>query len=178
MRKAEIIKLFHANQVPFRMINYATPVFTIEAVAAQRQVVREALVKSILLREKKSDRYAMACVRGGARLAPQAVRQYLEPNWRRLSFASAAEVERVTGYLCGAVAPLCLPAHVPIVFDTALLNCARVNISCGDPSTGLELALQDLVRLVRPTFAPIVDLRALEPTERVMTVAKTAERAL
>lgn len=161
-RKTEIIRLFHTHHVPFRMIRYAAPLFTIEAVATQRQVIREVLLKSILLREKKSARYVMACVLGNYRLDPYAVRQHLAPGWRRLSFASAAEVQQVTGYLCGAVAPLCLPAGMPILFDTAVIDYTRVNISCGDPLMGLELELRDLVRLVSPKFVPIVEAEARE----------------
>ena len=51
---------------------------------------------------------------------------------------------------------------MPILFDTAIINYTRVNISCGDPNMGLELELRDLVRLVYPKFAPIVDVETLD----------------
>ena len=93
----------------------------------------------------------------------------------------------MTGYLCGAVAPLCLPPDMPIVFDTAIMNYTRVNIGCGDPSVGLELELRDLMRLTCPKVAPIVEAVPLdaqvanageitEPvdsTERILALAAT-----
>ena len=45
---------------------HSEPVFTVAAAAAQRGVVAEEMVKSILLRESRSDRYTMACVLGPA----------------------------------------------------------------------------------------------------------------
>jgi Cys-tRNA(Pro)/Cys-tRNA(Cys) deacylase len=142
----KVIRLLEANKVPYRLLPHDEPVFTVEAAAAQRGVIREEMVKSILLRDGKGH-YVMACLTGDARLNPKAVSQYLPEEWKRLSFASAEEIEALTGYVQGAVAPLALPDDVPVIFDEALAACRRVNISSGDPLAGLELDPQDLIRL-------------------------------
>jgi len=148
--------------VPYQLLPHREPVFTVEAAAAQRGVVKEEMVKSILLREKKGGRYVMACLLGDARLDPKAVRAYLtneaqpEAEWKRLSFATAEEIRAVTGYVQGAVAPLCLPAEVPVIFDEAIARCEQVNISSGDPLAGLALRAQDLIRLAGARLAVIV----------------------
>lgn len=135
------------HAVSYRVLPHNKPVFTIDAAAAQRGVVEEEMVKSILLRERKTQRYVMACVRGFDRLDPQAVRNYLPGAWKRLSFASADEILQLTGYAQGAVAPLCLPEDIPVVFDQFIAQCDKVNISSGDPMAGLELSPQDLIDL-------------------------------
>lgn len=142
----KVTRLLEANGVPYRLLPHDEPVFTVEAAAAQRGVVREEMVKSILLRDRKGH-YVMACLTGEARLDPKAVSQYLPEEWKRLFFASAQEIEVVTGYVQGAVAPLALPDDVPVIFDEALAACRRVNISSGDPLAGLELDPRDLIRL-------------------------------
>jgi Cys-tRNA(Pro)/Cys-tRNA(Cys) deacylase len=141
-----ITRLLEDHGVPYRLLPHDEPVYTVEAAAAQRGVVREEMVKSILLRDGRR-RYVMACVPGDARLDPKAVSRYLPEGWKRLSFASAEEIEEVTGYVQGAVAPLALPEDVPVIFDEVLARCRRVNISSGDPMAGLELDPQDLIRL-------------------------------
>ncbi|MCB9418693.1 MAG: YbaK/EbsC family protein [Ardenticatenaceae bacterium] len=153
----KVITLLEENNVPYRLLPHQEPVFTVEAAAAQRGIVKEEMVKSILLKEKSGERrYVMACVLGDARLDPQAVRDYLGDDWRRLSFASAEEILQVAGYVQGAVAPLCLPRKVPVIFDKAIVNCQNVNISSGDPMAGLELNPQDLIRLAKAQLASIV----------------------
>ena len=97
----------------------------------------------------------MACVTGDARLDPKAVRAHLGDEWQRLSFASAEEIYQVTGYVQGAIAPLCLPEDVPVIFDEAIARCQKVNISSGDPMAGLELDPQDLKRLAGAQQASI-----------------------
>jgi Cys-tRNA(Pro) deacylase len=155
--KTKITDLLDAHHIPYRVLPHNEPVFTVEAAAAQRGVVKEEMVKSILLRDKKNQRYVMACVTGDARLNPKMVRAHLPEGWKRLNFASAEEIQNVTGYVQGAVAPLCLPNDVPVIFDKAIARCPKVNISSGDPMAGLELDPQDLIRVAGASLAPIAE---------------------
>jgi len=153
-----VIACLEAEQVPYRLLRHTGPVFTVETAAAQRGVVKEEMVKSILLREKgKPRRYVMACVLGHMRLNPKAVRAHLGDGWKRFSFASAAEITAVTGFVRGAVAPLCLSPDVPVLFDLAIAACENVNISSGDPLAGIELKPADLMRLARAQLAAIAE---------------------
>ena len=114
------------------------------------------MVKSILLREAgQGGRYVMACVPGAGRVAPKAVQAVLGEGWRRLHFASAEEIQAVTGCVQGAVAPVGLPDDVPVIFDEAIGRLARCNTSTGDPLCGLELAAADLLRVSRGRLAVI-----------------------
>jgi Cys-tRNA(Pro) deacylase len=149
-----VTDLLDAHDVPYRRLPHAAPAHTVELAARQRDVVPEAMVKSILLVDP-TGRYVMACVPGHLRVEPQAVRRYLGAGWRRLQFAGAAEIETVTGYVQGAVAPLGLPEDVPVIFDAALAACPKVSISSGDLMLGLELGPADLIRLARGQIAHI-----------------------
>jgi Cys-tRNA(Pro)/Cys-tRNA(Cys) deacylase len=154
--KTKVTDLLDSLNIAYRVLPHAEPVFTVEAAAAQRGVVKEEMVKSILLKDRDG-RYAMACVPGEAKLDPQAVRAALSvpPDWKRMSFATAEEITAVTGYVQGAVAPLCLPASIPIVMDTFFGQLTKCNISSGDPLAGLELKAQDLIRAAGATLAAI-----------------------
>jgi prolyl-tRNA editing enzyme YbaK/EbsC (Cys-tRNA(Pro) deacylase) len=157
--KTKITNILDAHQIPYRLLPHTEPVFTVEAAAAQRGVVKEEMVKSILLRERKKRRYVMACVTGDDRLNPQAVRAALPTaeQWKRLTFARAEEILAVTGCVQGAVTPLGLPDEVPVVFDETIARCQKVNISSGDPMAGLELDTQDLISLAGAQLAPIAE---------------------
>jgi prolyl-tRNA editing enzyme YbaK/EbsC (Cys-tRNA(Pro) deacylase) len=141
-----ITDLLDAQGVSYRRLLHREPVFTIEAAARQPDVVSDEMVKAILLRDR-SGRYVMACVRGEARVDPAAVRAHLPAHWRRLRFATAAEILEVTGCVQGTVAPLGLPTGVPVLFDEGIALCAKVSIGSGDPAVGLELAAPDLIRM-------------------------------
>lgn len=152
----KVIQLLESRNVTYRLLPHDEPVFTVAAAAAQRGVNQEEMVKSILLRDKNR-RYVMACVTGESRLNPKAVRAHLGDEWARLSFASAEEIQQITGYVQGAVAPVCLPEGMPVIFDESIARCKKVNISSGDPMAGIELDPQDLITLARAQQASIAD---------------------
>ena len=149
-----VTKQLDAEGVTYRVLPHSEPVFTVEAAAKQRGVPEDEMIKSILLRDKDR-RYVMACVTGSARLDPKTVRAHLPGRWKRLSFATAEEIEEVTGCVQGAVAPLGLPHNVPLIFDAGIARCKKVNISSGDPMAGLELDPKDLIRVSGAQIAPI-----------------------
>jgi len=152
----KVTRILEANDVPYRVLPHDEAVYTVDAAAAQRGVIREEMVKSLLLRDRKR-RYVLACVTGDNRVDPKAVRAHLTGEWKRLSFASAEEIARLTGYIQGAVTPLGLPDDVPILFDEAIADCDKVNISSGDPMAGVELSSRDLIRLSGAQLAPIAE---------------------
>jgi prolyl-tRNA editing enzyme YbaK/EbsC (Cys-tRNA(Pro) deacylase) len=160
--KTKIIEILDAYGVDYRLLPHSEPVFTVEAAARQRGVVKQEMVKSILLREK-SGRYVMACVAGDARLDPKAVRAFLGEGWRRLRFATPEEILEATGCVQGAVAPLGLPDGVPVVFDETIARCAKVSISSGDPMAGLELDPNELIRVAGARLAAIAEGERCRP---------------
>jgi Cys-tRNA(Pro)/Cys-tRNA(Cys) deacylase len=151
-----IMDILDQAGIHYRLLPHSEPVFTVEAAARQRGVLKEEMVKSILLRDRDGH-YVMACVTGDARVDPRLVRAALAGEWRRLSFAGPDEILAVTGSPMGAVAPLGLPAGVPVLFDRAIPVCRRVSISSGDPMLGLELDPQDLLRVTGAQLADICE---------------------
>ncbi len=153
--KTKVVELLDLHNISYRLQLHTEPALTVEALVAQRWA-KEEMVKSILLRERtKPHRFVMTCVLGNTHLDPKAVRNYLPDDWKRLTFATGEEIREVTGYIQGAVAPLCLPEDIPVIFDEAIANCQNVNINSGDPLVGLELKAEDLMRLSRARLAPI-----------------------
>jgi len=151
-----VTRMLDAQGIAYRVLPHAEPVYTMEAAARQRGVVREEMVKAILLRDRLGH-YLLACVAGDDRVNPRAVRAQMPADWKRLSFASAEEILAMTGCVQGAVAPLGLPGDVPVIFDLAIAGREKVNISSGDVMFGLELAAADLIRATGAQLAPIAE---------------------
>ncbi len=152
--ETKVMRLLDERQIAYRVLPHREAAFTVEAAAEQRGVPREEMVKSLLLRDKDMH-YVLACVTGEARVDPKAVRAHVHQEWKRLSFATAEEIEAVTGCVQGAIAPIGLPDNVPVIFDVKIARCEKVNISSGDPMAGLELDPGDLIRVSNAQLAPI-----------------------
>lgn len=74
---------------------------------------------------------------------------------KRAELADAAEAERATGYVVGAISPLGQRRALPTVIDQSAGTLPRMFVSAG--RRGVELALRpaDLIALCRATTAPI-----------------------
>ena len=157
--ETRVTKLLDAAKIRYRLLPHTEPVFTVEAAARQRGVVKEAIVKAILLRDRQGQ-YVMACSAGNARVDPRAVRALLPEGWTRLHFATEEEILAVTGYVQGAVAPIGLPTDVPVIFDDDVALHEQVTISSGDVMAGLELASRDLIVAAGARLAPIAERKS------------------
>ena len=74
---------------------------------------------------------------------------------RRAVMADPAEAERATGYVVGGISPLGSRRVLPVIVDAAALDVDTIFVSAGRRGLQVELAAQDLVRLVNATIAPI-----------------------
>ena len=148
------LRLLDQQGVSYRLLPASEPVYTVEAAARQRGVVREEIVKSILLKDAEG-RYAMACVTGEARVDPRRVRAELAGSWSRFHFANSDEIVAVTGCPMGAVTPVGMPESVPVLFDEAIMALPRVSISSGDLTLGIELSPSDLHEIAKAHVARI-----------------------
>ncbi|OBH92388.1 YbaK/EbsC family protein [Mycobacterium sp. E2733] len=75
----------------------------------------------------------------------------------RAAMAEAADAERATGYVVGAVSPFGQRKSLPTVVDAGALAWARVYCSAGRRGWDVGVSPQDLIRL---TGAVIADIRA------------------
>ena len=81
---------------------------------------------------------------------------------RRVSFASAAETERVTGMTIGGVTPLGLPADLPLWVDARIMERSEIILGGGTRRSKIRIppAIFELTAGVE-----VVDGLALEPPE-------------
>lgn len=153
--ETKVTTILTENNIVYKELPHTEAVFTMEAAAAQRGVKPDEMLKSILLRDK-SHNYVMACVLGYGKLDPKKVRALFPDGvFRRLTFASAEEITKQTGYIKGAVAPFGLPTSIPLVIDHNITKLERVNTSSGDHMLGIELATADLLAVANPKLADI-----------------------
>ncbi|MDP2575644.1 YbaK/EbsC family protein [Vibrio penaeicida] len=150
--QTRITQYLSEQQVPFHLLPHKTPAISIEDAARQRGISPNMMVKCVLLKDM-GGRYVLACVSGNDQADPRKVRAVLSS--RRITCASALEVESVTGYSIGCVAPILLDTTIPIIFDKKIISLEHVTISSGSNMAGIELNLDDLLKLASPTISEI-----------------------
>ena len=74
---------------------------------------------------------------------------------KKCKMADPAAAERVTGYLVGGISPLGQKKQLRTLLDRSAAEYQTINVSAGRRGLEIELAPEDLVRLVRGSMAAI-----------------------
>jgi Cys-tRNA(Pro)/Cys-tRNA(Cys) deacylase len=74
---------------------------------------------------------------------------------KRSAMISAAEAQRITGYVVGGISPLGQRQALPTLIDDSARELSEIYVSAGARGLDVALSPMDLVRLTRAAFAPI-----------------------
>jgi len=155
--ETKVMGYLDSLNIPYKILPHKKPVYTCEDAARERNVPLNEMVKCILLMDKDK-KYVLACCPADKRVDLDKIRAVLD--CKRLSFATEKEIEKITGHNIGAVPPLLLKEKIPIIFDNKIKEKKKVNISSGDPSAGIEIDADDLIKIINPI---IMDITQNEP---------------
>ena len=151
--KTQLTDFLDEKKISYRVKYHGKPVFTSEDAAVERGVRLSQIVKTMLLAD--GDNALVAVLPSHKRLDLKKLKKL--SGHKNLQFMEKASIERRTGLIVGAVAPIGgALVEMPIFVDPALFDEEFLDISSGDPNAGLELhrdALKGLLK--KAVFAPI-----------------------
>jgi Cys-tRNA(Pro)/Cys-tRNA(Cys) deacylase len=147
-----VTRALEALQIPYRLHRHRRPVRSLEQAAAERGLLAEQLVRSLLFRLEDGS-YVMVLMPGPAQVSWAKLRHYLGVS--RLTTATAEQVVSVTGYPPGAVSPFGLAHPVRLLADRQLFNHPQISLGAGERNAGVTLQVNDLVRALKPEVADL-----------------------
>ena len=152
--KTVITDFLDEQKVSYRVKDHSKPVFTSEEAASERGVRLSQVVKTMLLTD--GDDVLVAVIPSHKRLDVKKLKR--TSGRKNLQFMDRGAIERKTGLIVGAVAPIGPGLkRNPLFVDPSLFDEEWLDISSGDPKAGLELHRDDLKNLLREaTFVEIV----------------------
>jgi Cys-tRNA(Pro)/Cys-tRNA(Cys) deacylase len=152
--KTQLTDFLDAQKVPYRVKYHSKPVFTSEEAAIERGVRLSQIVKTMLLADGND--ILVAVLPSHKRLDVKKLKKL--SGHKNLQFMDKESIERRTGLIVGAVAPIGRNLEgIPLFVDSSVFNEEFLDISSGDPKAGLELHRDDLRNLLKEaTFVEIV----------------------
>jgi Cys-tRNA(Pro) deacylase len=144
--KTEITDFLDAQKVFYRVKGHSKPVYTSEEAAFERGVRLSQVVKTMLLAD--GDDVLVAVIPSHKRLDVKKLKRI--SGRKNLQFMDRGAIERKTGLIVGAVAPVGpILESIPLFVDLSLFDEEWLDISSGDPQAGLELHRDDLKKLLK-----------------------------
>jgi Cys-tRNA(Pro)/Cys-tRNA(Cys) deacylase len=151
------IKALERARIAFQIREYehdpAAPAYGLEA-AEKLGVPAERVFKTLLVAiENDARRLAVGIVPVATQLDLKAMAAAL--GVKKVAMAPPADAERSSGYIVGGISPLGQKKRLPTVLDASAAQQSTILVSGGRRGLDLELAPDDLCRLVGARQAPI-----------------------
>jgi len=122
------------------------PVYTSRQAARVRGTPLASGAKALIC--KGDDRMVLFVVPADRKLASKQIRR--ERGWRRLRFASAEEVQELTGLAPGSIPPFGSLFDLPTLCDARLGENERINFNAGDHAISVSMRYADYIDVEKP----------------------------
>ena len=150
MNKQEVYEFLQAQGVTYEVTEHKA-VYNMDELAEVELPYPEADAKNLFVRDDKKSSYYLITVRGSKRVDLQEFRKVY--GTRRLSFASAEDLERLLGLFPGSVTPLGLlnntEKNVKLFLDSDFTDDDLIGVHPNENTATVWLKAGDLVRLIR-----------------------------
>lgn len=150
MNKQEVYEFLQAQGVTYEVTEHKA-VYNMDELAEVGLPYPEADAKNLFVRDDKKSSYYLITVRGSKRVDLQEFRKVY--GTRRLSFASAEDLERLLGLFPGSVTPLGLlnntEKNVKLFLDSDFADDDLIGVHLNENTATVWLKAGDLVRLIR-----------------------------
>jgi Cys-tRNA(Pro)/Cys-tRNA(Cys) deacylase len=151
---AYLLTFLEKHSVNFEFLSPGVPTPTVRAAAAAIGVSPDLILKTLLFAGEDGS-YVIAIANGTRRVDPQLLSAV--SGIERLRPAKTDVVLNVTGFPAGGVAPLGLPAGLPVIVDAKVMTLPVAYGGGGLEDLLLRLRPADIVRLNSAQTARIVD---------------------
>ena len=130
------------RRIPAEIIEFATPLPTVELAAQAAGVGPEVIVKTLILHDGIGQYFAVVLA-GDQRIDFNKVQQFVSA--KKLKFAPHADVLSVTGFPAGGTPPFGFDRPLPILVDGSVLQQPYVLAGGGKPELLVKIAPAVLV---------------------------------
>lgn len=132
--------------IPYQLHIHEKPLRSLEQAAQERGLEPTQIIRSLLFR-CEDETYTLLLMTGPGKVSWPKLRRYLGVS--RVTTATSEQVQKVTGYIPGAVSPFGLPSAMRILADQGLLAREVVSIGAGIPNAGVILKRDDLLEALQ-----------------------------
>ena len=151
--KTNVCRILEKNKIPYCSHSYE-PGESLDAVTAAEKLGRDpGQVFKTLVTQGKSGAYHVFVIPGAWELDLKKAAK--AAGEKSVEMLHVKDLNKVTGYIRGGCSPVGMKKQYGTVIDRSAQAFETIIVSAGRIGTQVELAPQDLARLVRASFAAI-----------------------
>ncbi len=142
-----VTRMLDAQNITYAAFEIPAVKLTALEVSTQLHMPPEDVYKTIVLRREKSGKPILAVVPAIREVNPKKLAGFLKE--KKVSVTTQRDAEKMTGLLSGGISPLALiHKGFQVVVDESAIERRKILISGGKRGLQIQLAAQDLIRLI------------------------------
>ena len=155
MKKTNVARILDGLNIQYELKEYEVDLEDLSApnVAKKVGMPLERVFKTLVARGDKNG-VLMACIPGGAELNLKALAAV--SNNKKAEMVHLKEVQGLTGYIRGGVAPLGAKKAYPVYLDQSMDNFETIAVSAGVRGCQIIIAPDDLKKAVNGMMANLI----------------------
>lgn len=152
--KTNAIRILEKNRIAYEQINYECEEFIDGLHTAEKTGAPvEQSYKTLVMQGKSRQYYVFVIPIAGEVDLKAAARSVGEKS---VEMIHVKDLTAITGYVRGGCSPLGMKKNFPTVIDDTAANYDAIYISGGRIGTSIRLNPEDLAKVTRATFAPVL----------------------
>lgn len=156
--KTNAIRILERNKIAYEQINYECDEFIDGLHTAEKTGAPvEQSYKTLVMQGKSRQYYVFVIPIAEAVDLKAAARSVGEKS---VEMIHVKDLTAITGYVRGGCSPLGMKKNFPTIIDDTAANYDTIYISGGRIGTTIRLNPQDLAKVTRATFAPVLAPRS------------------
>lgn len=148
-----VTRYLQSQGIAFEIKTHTQPALTCEAAAVERQVRVSQIVKC-MVGETDRGQLVVMLLPGDRTLKSSKARKWLKAG--ELKLVSPDRLAEEHGLTVGAISPIQLIGKATILMDPSVMEEEVVDISSGDPLSGIELPSKALCELLNASIVDII----------------------
>jgi len=154
MKKTNVVRILDQHKIDYQLHHYDVDDSDLSAETVANKIGRpiEIVFKTLVLKGDKTG-VIVAIIPGNTEVDLKALASL--SNNKKCAMVAMKEVQALTGYIRGGVSPIGMKKKFPTFIDESANDFDKIFFSAGIRGMQIELAPQDLVRIINPEIGKL-----------------------
>ncbi len=146
--KTRGMEFLEKNKVQYKVYFYDHKVKGAEFASEQTGIELERMIKTLVVCDVKGKDFYFVLMPGDKSVDMKKLAKCL--GLKKMRMSTVEEAQKLTNYLVGGISPFGAKTKLPVVMEKSLEKFEEVGINGGGRGVIVELAIQDLKKLLNP----------------------------
>jgi Cys-tRNA(Pro) deacylase len=150
----EIVKILEQNNIKYKIHSHED---ILNVYDAEKKLDYDCSKGFKTLAFVVGKKYVFVVLNGRAKLNYKKLADILDIKRNELQMADINELESKFGYTVGGISPIPVSDEISVIFDSQILDFAKVYCGMGESNKSLEIESQDLINVSKGKVFNIID---------------------